>query len=308
MSSSAARHRLVHAAAEPYGGVLSRALLRDLGCDRNVVARAVADERWLAHGRVTVATHTGALSPLARRWRAVWEVGIDHAALDGVSSLEAAGLTGFIEPVIHISVPWPVSRRAVPGVSIHRLHRGEDEVVGPGPPRVRSALATVRAAHWAASDRQAALLLTLPVQQRLIHPSHLVAPVRDDRVRGRRPLLAQLVPDVVCGAQSLGELDFARMCRRRGLPEPDRQFVVQTRSGRLYLDVRWLALGLVVEIDGSGHREGLAQLDDHFRQNAVTLAEDVVLRYGLLALRLDEAAVLDQVCHAHRILTARRPR
>jgi hypothetical protein len=52
----------------------------------------------------------------------------------------------------------------------------------------------------------------------------------------------------------------------------------KNRSGRLYLDVRWLALGLVVEIDGSGQREGLAQLDDNFRQKAVTSAEDVVLR------------------------------
>jgi hypothetical protein len=281
-------------------------MLRDLGCDRNVVARAVADERWLLHGRVTVATHTGPLSPLALRWRAVWEVGIDHAALDGVSSLQAVGQTGFEEEVIHVSVPWRVSRRAVRGVRIHRLHRGVDEVVGPGPPRVRSALATVRAAHWAASDRQAALLLTLPVEQRLIHPSHLLDPVHHDRVRGRRPLLPQLVKDVVCGAQSLGELDFARLCRRRGLPEPDRQSVVRMTSGRVYLDVRWLEIGLVVEIDGSGHREGLAQLDDNFRQNAVTLKEDVVLRFGLLALRLEEDAVLDQVCLAHEILAARR--
>lgn len=96
------------------------------------------------------------------------------------------------------------------------------------------------------------------------------------------------------------------MCRRRGLPEPDRQFVVHTPSGRVSLDVRWLAVGLVVEIDGSGHREGLAQRDDNFRQNDVSLREDVVLRYGLLALRLDEEAVLDQVCLAHQLVALRR--
>jgi very-short-patch-repair endonuclease len=199
-----------------------------------------------------------------------------------------------------------VTGRSVPGVQVHRLHRGIDEVVGPGTPRVRTAVAAVRAAQWARSDRQAALLLTLPVQQRLVHPAHLAAVVRADRVRGRRPLLVSLVEDIVDGAHSLGELDFARMCRRRGLTEPDRQFVVKTGTGRVYLDVRWLELGLVVEIDGSGHREGLALLDDNFRQNTVSIREDVVLRYGLLALRIDERGVMDQVCLAHEVLAARR--
>jgi hypothetical protein len=133
-----------------------------------------------------------------------------------------------------------------------------------------------------------------------------VAAAVDDGVRGRRPFVVQIVQDIVDGAQSLGELDFARMCRRRGLPKPDRQFVVHTDSGRIYLDVRWLDLGLVVEIDGSGHRVGLALVDDNFRQNAISLTEDVVLRYGLLALRLHEAAVMDQVSLAHEILAGRR--
>jgi very-short-patch-repair endonuclease len=98
------------------------------------------------------------------------------------------------------------------------------------------------------------------------------------------------------------------MCRRRGLPEPDRQFVVRTASGRVYLDVRWLDIRLVVEIDGSGHRDGLALVDDHLRQNRASLEEDVVLRYSLWALRLREAAVLDQVCRAHEVLSRRRGR
>lgn len=96
------------------------------------------------------------------------------------------------------------------------------------------------------------------------------------------------------------------MCRRRGLPKPDRQFVVRTTTGRVYLDVRWLAIGLVVEIDGSGHREGLAVLDDNLRQNNISLTVDVVLRYDLLALRLREHAVMEQVCMAHEVLEARR--
>ncbi|HEY6742899.1 MAG TPA: hypothetical protein VI110_11125 [Lapillicoccus sp.] len=306
MSSTAARQRLVHAAAEPYGGVLSRDLLRDLGVDRNAVARAVAAERWRRHGRVTVATHTGPLSPLAQRWRAVWEIGPEYAALDGVSSLHEAGLVGYEEPLIHVSVPWEVTDRAAEGVRVHRLHRGAHEIVGPGPPRVRTRVAAVRAAQWAGSERQAALVLALPVQQRLVHASHLADAAAQDRVRGRRQFVSQIVRDIVDGAQSLGELDFARMCRIRSLPEPDRQFVVRTEAGRVYLDVRWFDIGLVVEIDGSGHREGLALVDDNFRQNLISLTGDVVLRFSLLALRLHESAVMDQVCLAHEVIARRR--
>jgi hypothetical protein len=61
-----------------------------------------------------------------------------------------------------------------------------------------------------------------------------------------------------------------------------------------------------VEIDGSGHREGLTLLDDNVRQNTVSIREDVVLRYGLLALRIDERGVMDQVCLAREVLAARR--
>jgi very-short-patch-repair endonuclease len=96
------------------------------------------------------------------------------------------------------------------------------------------------------------------------------------------------------------------MCRRRGLPTPDRQVVVTSRTGRIYLDVCWTWLGLVVEIDGSGHREGLQITDDNFRQNVVTIKGNTVLRYGLLALRLHPEEVLDQVCEAYQALTTQR--
>jgi very-short-patch-repair endonuclease len=148
--------------------------------------------------------------------------------------------------------------------------------------------------------------LVLPVQQRLVRPDDLLAASKSDRVRGRRALVRQLVADIVDGAQSLGELDFAKLCRQRGLPAPNRQVVVKTAKGRIYLDVRWNAIGLVVEIDGSGHREALSVMDDNLRQNRVTIGDNMVLRFDLLALRLQPDEVIDQVVAAHVILAARR--
>lgn len=65
--------------------------------------------------------------------------------------------------------------------------------------------------------------------------------------------------------------------------------------GRIYLDVRWQSSGLVVEIDGAQHREGLDMMIDNLRQNAVTLSGDRVLRIDLIGLRLESSLFLDRV-------------
>lgn len=90
-----ARRLAIDRVADEHGGVLSRALLNVLGADRHVVAHAVASGRWRLVGDQTVAIHTGPLSDLGNRWRAVWETGLRIAVLDGATSLQQAGLTGF---------------------------------------------------------------------------------------------------------------------------------------------------------------------------------------------------------------------
>lgn len=112
-------------------------------------------------------------------------------------------------------------------------------MVPSGIPRSRPEVATVQAALWARTDREAALLLVVPVQQRLT-TADAVSEVLDRVQRDkRRSLLRAVMLDVADGVRSLNELDFASMCRRRGLPEPERQVVVRRSTGRAYLDVRW---------------------------------------------------------------------
>lgn len=290
-----------------HDGVLSRAELRGLGWDRDAVARQVAAGRWACHGRQTVALHTAGLGPEAQRWRALWEVGVRIAALDGVTALQAGGMTGYSDDTVHVSVPHTASVVAPPGVRVHKVIRRVDgELARTGIPRTVPAVAAVRAAHWAVSARQAALVLVMPVQQRLVDGAQLVQTTGRVRSRNRRALVRTIARDIADGAQSLGELDFAALCRARGLPEPSRQVVRRGPRGTVYLDVAWDGVDLVVEIDGSQHGWGLAATDDQLRQNAVVISGDRVLRMTLMGLRVMPEAFMDQVCEAHARFGRRR--
>ena len=289
--------------AEARDGVISRRELSALGLDRFAVRDMVAAGRWRVLGRQSICVHTGELSDLAQWWRAVINLGPGIVALDGVTALIAAGARNLNSCEIHVSVRHASRPLPLPGVRVHQV-RGWDrrDVISAGIPRTRPEVAAIRAAHWAVSDRQAALFLCVAVQQRLVSVTALQHAAARITGRRRRALVPRIVADLVDGAHSLGELDFAALCRDRGLPEPDRQAVRHGPRGKVYLDVRWDALKLVVEIDGSQHTQGLSVATDNLRANAVALRGDTVLRIDLVGLRVFQTAFMDQICEAHRIL------
>lgn len=294
-------------AAEPFAGVVPRRILRQMGITRHHVRAQVNAGRWKSHGHQTIAMHTAALCEAASWWRALWEVGHRIAVLDGVSALQAAGLKGYDEPRIHVSVPHGSRPDKVTDVSSHQVtDRRPDHLVKIGVPRTTVPVAVLHAAGWATSDRQAALVLCMVVQQRLTTAAHLANALESVAVSKRGPFVVRVVTDMSAGAQSLGELDFAGLCRAYGLPEPSRQCVRTTPSGRIYLDVAWEDIGLVVEIDGAQHRWGLAGTDDNLSRNEVGIAGSTLLRLDLVGMRLTPGAFMDQVCRAHAGLSASR--
>ena len=156
----------------------------------------------------------------------------------------------------------------------------------------------IRAAQWARTDRQAALLLCLPVQQRLVSSNRL-GQVWAGLNRGpRHALIDAIVNDLTNGAHSLGELDFAHWCRRYGLPEPTRQSLRTGPTGRVYLDVEWTDHQLVVEIDGIHHLLALNVISDAWRANEVVLEGARVLRLPVLGLRVEPDRFMCQVARA----------
>lgn len=292
------RRRLIAAAmatAADHDGVLSRGQLRQLGLTRDDVRREVRAGRWTLHGRESVAAYSGPLDHRAR-WRVALAATSKHAALDGVSALLAAGLRNYTVDGIHVSVPRGTRPGRHPGVLVHETRRRRDgDVIVAGIPRVRPATAVVRAALWATSDRQAALLVVMTVQQRLTTPDAISRELRHIRRDRRRRLLNTVLRDVADGAQALGELDFAGLCRLYGVPQPDRQVVRCGPRGRVYLDASWEDCGVVAEIEGVHHGEGGTQVEDALRQNALSIDGSRWLRIPVLGLRIAPAEFMAQV-------------
>ncbi len=250
--------------------------------------------RFAAHGRQTVAVHNGALSELGSWWSAVFEVG-SGAALDGSTALRAAGLRGFTDE-LHVSTPKSARPRRPRGIVVHETRRRRPgDLAEVELPTVRPAVAAVRAALWARSNEQSALVLALCVQQRIVSAEDLLSEFTTVRRHPRRQFLRFVLADIVDGAESIGELEFARLCRGAGLPEPDRQVRRSGPHGTFFLDTAWSPYGVVVEIDGIHHRSADQAMADASRQNEITLQNSRVLRIPVLGLRLSPDTYLDQV-------------
>lgn len=298
MASRQQRFEIAERLTDSFDGVMHRRQLRENGLTWRDVNCEVAAGRWFCHGTHTVAVGRPELAGRALLWRAVWESG-RLAALDGAAALLAHGLTGFTLDRIDVAIPHNARPHSVPGVRPRR-RRELGDVNRNGLPRLRVATAVINAARWATSERQASLLVSMTVQQRLIAPTSLLLEWQNTRGVPRLSGLDRVFRDVCAGAQSLGELDFAGLCRRIGMPEPRRQELRKGPNGTSYLDCYWPEAQLHVEIDGRQHGEGLQHDDDTLRQNDVGLFDDTkTLRITLNSLRLNRERVMVQVAAAY---------
>ena len=280
------------------GGVLSRPQLYGLGVTRSTVRANVRAGRWRRVGSQSVALHTGPLSQEGLFWAAVFEAG-PRAMLDGAAALVASGLEHFRLDRIRVSVPRGARVRRLRGVDVRQTRRWEaDDQMSSGVPRTRPEVAAVRAALWARSNRQAALLLTMTVQQGLATAEQVGTAMLRIRRDRRRAFAHGVILDLIGGVRSLGELDVVRECRARGIPPPSRQVVRRTSNGTYYLDLVWDRWGLVVEVDGIQHQWAGQVVGDALRQNAVTLTNATVLRLPLLGLRVAPDEFFAQVVAA----------
>lgn len=280
--------------------MVSRRQMYQLGVTRWQIQANLRARRWQRIGDQSVCLHTGPVSADGLHWAAVFQGG-PRAQLDGASALVASGLERFDVRRIRVSVPRGSKVRRTKDVDIRQTRRWSAEDLMPsGVPRTRPEVAAVRAGLWALSDSQAALVITMAVQQGITTAEAVglqMLRIRRDR---RRLLLHAVVNDLLDGARSLSESDVAQALVRRGLPPPARQLLRRDARARYYLDLYWPEFRLVVEVDGIHHSWAENVVGDALRQNALALDGDTVLRLPLLGYRLRREEFLDQIEQALR--------
>lgn len=286
--------------AERQEGVLTRRQLAAAGFPERRVRAALGSRRWRAFGRTVVVLHNGTLTPRQREWVAVL-LPDKPAALAGLSAATAAGLRGFEPDQVHIVVGHDTQVSAPAWVTLHESRRFRAADINPVavPPRTRAARAVVDAATWSRPSRRACAILCAAVQQRVVTADRLLIELR--RAGGIRHarIMREILGDIGGGGHTLAEIDLGPLALQAGLPRPRRQVLRPEPNGRVrYVDAEFdLPDGtiLTVEIDGAVHLQPQAWWDDTSRQNEIVIAGRPMLRFPSLTIRLDGAAVIDQL-------------
>lgn len=289
------RQQVAWRLAALHGGVVRRADLLAEGLTDHDIRTEVERGVWHQVGKHTMCVNGRKPQGEGLLWYALWESG-PRSVLDGPTALIAAGLRHWTEDLVHVSVPGNATVRELPGVQHHKLRK-----VGPsidaGLRRTRTEVAAVRAAQWARTDREAATLIAMVVQQRLVSTQQLLQRWTSTKNARRRAFLDAIIRDICDGAHSINELDVGTACRARGLPSPTRQAVRKGSNGRVYLDMLWEDEDVHVEVHGAQHYAGLAVVDDSARANdlAVRNAGRISLQIPVLGWRLYPDRFLDQI-------------
>lgn len=285
-------HRLLSRQA----GMASRRQLNALGIDHNAVRHHVAARRWVVQTPTVVSTTTGRLTWVQRAWLGVLHAGAG-CALGGLSAAKIHGLEGWERPEITVLVPDTADITPVDGIDFVRTRRDIRAMKLPGrrAPVSRIEPAVLLFAGYTRSSRTACGVLAAVVQQRLATPESLSDWVERMRPLRRAKLFRSTLADIAGGAHSLAEIDIGRLCRRFGLPLPDRQVRRRDASGVLrYTDCEWRRSDgrrVVLEVDGGFHMAVEHWAADMPRERGLVVDGAIVLRCSTFEIRRDPSAI-----------------
>ena len=227
-------------------------------------------------------------------WWAVLDAGVT-AAVCSHTSLELAGMKSFADEAkaVHLLIPRGAKVTPHSGVVVHESRRlGEERWTDSrGLPRTETPRSVIDAAAWQRWPRFACLMIAAAVQQRLCTAVDLGEALRYvGRVRHKKYMRLAL-RDAAGGAESLGEIDVARLCARFGLVAPVRQTLRLDSAGRRrYLDCEWVmpdGTVVVLEIDGGHHMDVANWQDDMRRERSVVRTRALVLRATAFEVRVE---------------------
>lgn len=272
-------------------GLMTRSQLAACGVARSTTRRRIASGDWMPASSSVVSTSGGPLSH-----EQMLQLGVLHAgsgsAVGELTAAAAWGLRRWERDEVTIVVPHTrVALSPVPGIVFRRSRRDLRPQIRRrrGLPTIQIEPAVLTWAARQASPRAAEAVLAASVQQRLTTAASLLDWV--DRLAPLRQTTRFRVAlkEIESGAQSVGELDIRRLCKRFGLAPPRRQVRRRDAHGRLrYTDCEWVLPDgriLVLEIDGGFHMDVEQWEDDLARQRTLTTPDRIVVHCTTRELR-----------------------
>ncbi|HET6154694.1 MAG TPA: hypothetical protein VFE15_17260 [Marmoricola sp.] len=277
-------------------GAIARRQLLALGCSRHFVRRQLDARRWIERTSTVLSVTTGPPTWRQSVWAAVLHAGGD-ALVGGLTALEWHGLRNWHRDEITVLVDDQLSFDPVAGVTFFRTRR---PLVGMRAsadlPFARIEPASLLFAGYERSARTGQGLLAAVIQQRLTTASSMQAALEQLRPLRRARLFRTTLGDIAGGAQSLAEIDIARICRSHDVAAPARQTRRRDSSGRIrFTDCEWQLPGgriLILEIDGAFHMDVEHWEDDLARQRGLSSQGRIVVRCTARELRERPDSVL----------------
>jgi hypothetical protein len=240
---------------------------------------------------------SGPLTASQQLWTAALWAGVDRppvdgrasACLGGLTALRVAGLRRIASPGTFVLIdarrspllppPGLIAHRssAMPDVDTARIYQ---------PPATLPGRSVLDAAQWARSDDEARLIVAASFQQRLVTLVDIERAVALVPTAKRRRLVMRTAWDCDGGSHSLSELDIVSLCRRAGLPIPDRQVRRVDLDGRVrFLDAVWEKYKVALEVEGAHHLLVEVGWDDADRQNAIVFDGYLPIRLPAFVIR-----------------------
>jgi hypothetical protein len=262
-------------------GVLSRLQALDVGLSSDAIGGYLRTGSWRQLQRGVYATFTGQPPREAILWAALLRSGAD-AVLSHQTAAELDGLTDRVSRAVHVTVPTDRRVRGAINVIVHRSGR-ISEARHPVllPPRTRIEETVLDLTQEARDADEAFHWLSRACGGRLTTANRLQGALEQRKhARYRNELITGLTA-ISDGVHSTLEYRYVRGVERpHELPTAQRQAKITLGKARRYLDNYYEDFGVAVELDGhAAHRVHDRWRDVH-RDNALTGAGIITLRYS----------------------------
>jgi hypothetical protein len=267
-------------------GVISRKQALGLGLTATDINKNLRRRNWaLVHPGIYV-DHTGPLTWHQRAWAAVlfsWPAALSHES--ALRAADGPGRRDRDDSLIHVAIDRHRHLVEPPGVRLHRASDfGERARWNLGPPRIRYEDAVLDVAADAKSDLDALGVLAQACGSRRTTALRLLETLTGRARIARRDWLRSVLMDVTEGTCSVLEHGYlTRVEAPHGLPRGRRQRPAESTRGRVYRDVDYEEVGLIVELDGRVFHESVEDRDrdlDRDLDAAVERRETLRVGYG----------------------------